>query len=155
MEWQAVVYCPNCQRDRTIAIGANYDGSLGTPEAAHCPVCRCFLQLPKPGFRIKLKHWVSTKFEKKSTVAGNVKPSYRGSAILFGGWSDDPGSEMYIRPDKDHPDERARRTIRDYHKIEQLEAEGKTPRLKDVCGMNDFKRAQARVAFYRKQSRTA
>jgi hypothetical protein len=62
---------------------------------------------------------------------------------------------MYIRPDKDHPDERARRTIKDYHKIEQLEVEGKIPRLKDVAGVDDFKRAQARVRFYRKQARTS
>lgn len=154
MDWQARVYCPNCQRNRTIAIGQNYDGSLGTPKATHCPVCRCFLELPKPSWTVKFKHWVS-KFQKKPTVAGNPKPEYRRSAVLFGGWSDDPSSELYIRPDKDHPDERARRTIRDYTKIEQLEKEGKTPRLKDVTGMDDFKRAKARVRFYRNQARTA
>jgi hypothetical protein len=86
---------------------------------------------------------------KLETVSGYTK----NSGVLFGGWSDDPTSDLYIRADKDHPNERARREKRDYHIIEGLESEGKTPRLKDVTGQSDFASAKRRIRRYETEDR--
>lgn len=70
------------------------------------------------------------------------------SSVLPGGWSDDFNSELYIRPDKDHPNERARHMKWTYHKIERLEEEGKTKKV------NDFQDVKERIAHYEHKDRT-
>ena len=61
-------------------------------------------------------------------------------AVLMGGFSDDPASDLYIRPDKDLP---ARELHWTYRRIEQMEKEGKTPHV------DDFNMAKERIEMYR------
>jgi hypothetical protein len=104
------------------------------------------------------RYWHVDRIEtQKCTVCGSDliigTSDTKSSGVLFGGFSDDPTSDLYIRPDKDHPNERARREKRDMHIIEGLESEGKTPRLKDVTGKSDFDSAKRRIRRYETEDR--
>ena len=140
-------YCPECQCRRETVVDQY-------AEAIHCRYCRMFINIPKPAFYELWWFGIKEYFGRFRQPQRKLVYSTRSDGVLFGGWSDDPSSDLYVRPDKDHPNERARHLKRAYHKIEQLETEGKTPRLKDVCGESDFQDVKERIAYYENKDRT-
>ena len=71
-----------------------------------------------------------------------IESNRRNTGVLPGGFSDDPSSDLFVRPDKDHP---AREMFLTWKKIEDMEREGKTPKI------NDHAQVKRHIEYYEKR----